>query len=479
MVSIDLVVPSFKQTSDPIKEVFQMQNDNIIETDYSYIHSEPLDVYSRQILYDENNQDTVYGTDEEFNTLFYDIEQSLDTEASEQKISDQASMSKSVISTFVCTQQNTQSVCLAQVNGKVKRMWIKALFKSDPKINPNFALDMPTYTKTTAIHSFHPTVIHATYLYSDSDLEPQFQLCFDGTVTASTLTGLPLHTLLDSGCHKTLLSKKVYDQNIKHFQNYYEIPFLEKHSITVGNGQQIYAHKMIALPLKIQYHYFEFLVLIVDILDEYDFIIGLEAAIQLEAVYHMTSHVVNIQSRSVPLFSNKDIKVSPGTSTSIQLSGDLPCIFTSGTVIIRVQPVEPTFSFNTIEVEFLDQSTCIHVSNKSNRPVYFYKDFPIAYFDLRSIGYFNPSQVVDILTMKTPHTYVTSFTDLQDASNYRLDNNPTPVMDTQDPYPWLELDYPRCFETAVDLSQCCLTSPQKVEFFLSTAEIQRCILSMR
>ena len=116
----------------------------------------------------------------------------------------------------MCTQQNTQSVCLAQANGKVKRMWVKALFQSDPKVNPNFAFDMPTYTKTTDIHSFHPTVIHATYLYSDSDLDTHFQLCFDGTVTTSTLTGLLLDTLLDTGCHKTLLSKKVFDQNIKH-----------------------------------------------------------------------------------------------------------------------------------------------------------------------------------------------------------------------------------------------------------------------
>ena len=60
-------------------------------------------------------------------------------------------------------------------------------------------------------------------------------------------------------------------KNKKHFQNFYEISFLEKHSIIVGNGQQIVAHKMIALPLKIQDHYFEFLVLVVDILDEYDF----------------------------------------------------------------------------------------------------------------------------------------------------------------------------------------------------------------
>ena len=466
------MVPTFKQTSDPIEEVFQMQDDDIIETDYSFLHSEPLDVYSRQILHDEDFPDTVYGTNEEFNTLFYDIDQNSDNEASEQQVTNQASISKSVISTFVCTQQNTQSVCLAQVDGKVKRMWVKALFKSDPKVNPNFAFDTPTYTKTTNIHCFHPTVIHATYLYSESDLDTQFQLRFDGTVTASTLTGLPLHTLLDTGCHKTLLSKKVFDQNIKHFQNYYEIPFLEKHSITVGNGQQIYAHKMIALPLRIQDHYFEFLALIVDILDEYDFIIGLEAAIQLEAVYHMTSHIVDIQPRSVPLFSNKDIKILPGTSTSIQLSGDLACTLTSGTAIIRVQPVEPGFSFNTIKVEFLDQSTCIHISNRSNKPVYFYKDLPIVYFDLRSIGYFNPSQAADILSMKTPHTYVTSFTAFQDASNYRLENNPTPVADTKDPYPWLELDDIRRFQTdrqilesVVDLSQSCLTSTQKVEFF--------------
>ena len=339
-----------------------MQIDDTIDTDYSLIDNEPLDIYSRQVFYDDDVQDIVYGTNEEFNTLFYDIEQNLDNEASEEQVPDQASISKSVISTFVCTQQNTQSVCLAQVNGKVKRMWVKDLFKSDPKINSNFALDMPTYKKTTDIHSFHPTVIHATYLHSDLNLslDPQLQLHFDGTVTASTLTGLPLYTLLDTGCHKILFSKKIYDQNKKHFQNFYEILILEKHSITVGNGQQIFAHKMIVLPLKIQDHYFKFLVLVVDILDEYDFIIGLEAAIQLEAVYHMTSHVVNIQPRSVPLFSNKDIKISPGTSTSIQLIGDLPCTFTSGTAIIRIQPVQSGFSFNTIKVEFLDQSTCIH-----------------------------------------------------------------------------------------------------------------------
>ena len=48
------MVPTFKQTSDPIEEVFQMQINDTIETDYLYIQSEPLDVYSRQILYDDD-----------------------------------------------------------------------------------------------------------------------------------------------------------------------------------------------------------------------------------------------------------------------------------------------------------------------------------------------------------------------------------------------------------------------------------------
>ena len=52
--------------------------------------------------------------------------------------------------------------------------------------------------------------------------------------------------------------------------------------------------------------------------------------------------------------------------------------------------------------------------------------------------------------MKTPHTYVTSFAVLHDSSNYRLDNNPTPVMDTQDPYPWLELDDTRHVSKQID-----------------------------
>ena len=235
--------PLSKKLHIQLQRFFRLHTDDAIDSDFSFIDSEPLDIYSREEFSDEESQDTVYGTEEEFNTFFYDLDNDSDNEASEdlennQSVSQCQSLASiprtdSKISTFVCTQQHTQSVCLAQVTGKVKRMWVKALFKSEPKVNPQFALNMPIYNKITAISSFSHTVIHASYLHSSPDFyfEENPEIHFDGTVTALTPSGLPVHTLIDTGCHKTLLSKKFYDQNKKHFQNYSEIPFLEKHSI--------------------------------------------------------------------------------------------------------------------------------------------------------------------------------------------------------------------------------------------------------
>ena len=111
------MVPTFKETSYPIEEVFQAHTDDVIDSDFSFIDSEPLDIYSRQEFSDEESQDTVYGTEEEFNTLFYDLDNDSDNEASEdlennKSVSQCQSLASiprtdSKISTFVCTQQNT------------------------------------------------------------------------------------------------------------------------------------------------------------------------------------------------------------------------------------------------------------------------------------------------------------------------------------------------------------------------------------
>ena len=86
----------------------------MIDSDFSFRDSEPLDIYSRQEFYDEKLQDTVCGTKEEFNTLFYDLDNDsynddLENDRSVSQCQSLTSLPRtdSKISTFVCTQQNT------------------------------------------------------------------------------------------------------------------------------------------------------------------------------------------------------------------------------------------------------------------------------------------------------------------------------------------------------------------------------------
>ena len=109
-----MVVPTFKETSYPIEEIFQAHTDDVIDSDFSFMDSEPLDIYSRQEFSDEKSQDTVYGTEEEFNTLFYDLDHDSDNDdlENDRSVSQCQSLTSlprmdSKISTFVCTQQNT------------------------------------------------------------------------------------------------------------------------------------------------------------------------------------------------------------------------------------------------------------------------------------------------------------------------------------------------------------------------------------
>ena len=112
------------------------------------------------------------------------------------------------------------------------------------KVNPHYVLDLPTYRKTTKIYSFLPSVIHASYLYSigsiaNFNLPPQVTLHPDSTVRTFTIGNLSLNSLIDTGCHKTLLNKKVYDANISLFVNIYKVTFLENHTIMGNNLLQI------------------------------------------------------------------------------------------------------------------------------------------------------------------------------------------------------------------------------------------------
>ena len=112
------------------------------------IDNEPLDVYSRKDMYDDEVMDTIYVNNREFKTLYYDLDQNTeDFSEMEAENADtiQPFTSQHLhhniqhlhhtlrqISRFLhlCAHSRTHKVyVLLKPSGKVKKTWYKKLFK--------------------------------------------------------------------------------------------------------------------------------------------------------------------------------------------------------------------------------------------------------------------------------------------------------------------------------------------------------------
>ena len=449
-------------TSYPLEDIFEAQNDvSHFHQQTLYLDNVPLDIYStHDMSSEEDYSEEIFGPQCEYDALLYDIDSSPHDDSS-------------TFATFVCTQQDKDLLYLAQPEGKVKKTWYNCLLESPISVDPTYALDTPVYWTISTVHEVSPSLIHATFLGpTDPALDvTHLNLNHDGTITSTLPSGFKFHTLIDTGCNKTILNRKLYLKHQDKFTNFRHITLQEKHSIVVGNGQVLSANILMALPLHIQNLTSEFLVLVTDILDNYDLIIGLEALMQLEVSYFLATQVLFVEPHSIPLYPTKHITLPQQSSTPISISGKLPSTFLSGKAIVRIQPIQDDYSFLTVEVDFLNQSTCFIVTNTSSCVVEFPVDIPFGYFDLRSLGYYTPPTALKTL-YPSPYslTYISSF---QAAiSCDQLSQDLPDSRDTMDPYPWLDLTDPRRFQTdreilesAIDLSQSSLTAAQKIEFY--------------
>ena len=129
--------------------------------------------------------DVIYGVKEEFNTLTYDLDLHMDNSeldisypihdnvdtiqdnsSSKSMLNFFPSMSKAELGifTFMYTGQDEYPVHLDQLSGKVLRTWHKLLIKFPLKVNPHYALDLPTFQKTTKFTpSYHLLYMHPIY----------------------------------------------------------------------------------------------------------------------------------------------------------------------------------------------------------------------------------------------------------------------------------------------------------------------------
>ena len=409
-----------------------------------------------QLIESQQLSDT---SDIDVNLLSYDIDE-LDTPYNSNR------------TIFVHTDSNESNLYLAQPRDKVKKTWYNQMSKSELNVDPKFATDNTCYEMEATLQNIASNVIQATYLgpIENNSATPTLFLDPGSLVQSQLPSGLQLTTLIDTGCHKTILNRKFLKQHLYHFQNFKKVLLKEDHKIRLANGLVIKTDGLIAMPLIIQGYLFQFLVLVTTLADDFDFVLGLEALIQMESIYSLRNNTLQFENRCIPLYPLTGTVIPPKSQNVIQLTGQLPLTFSSGFAVVHVLPLLNTLSIITTETEFLNQTTCFNLTNTNTTPRIFSQNIPFAYLDTRSIGYYDPSKALHMIS-SDPLIFTSNLASISEPYVDRLIHE-EPPLDNKDPYPWLDPQDPRRFQTdrelleqLIDLSESSLTDSEKEQFY--------------
>ena len=409
-----------------------------------------------QLIESQQLSDT---SDIDVNLLSYDIDE-LDTPYNSNR------------TIFVHTDSNESNLYLAQPRDKVKKTWYNQMSKSELNVDPKFATDNTCYEMEATLQNIASNVIQATYLgpLENTSATPTLFLDPGSLVQSQLPSGLQLTTLIDTGCHKTILNRKFLKQHLYHFQNFKKVLLKEDHKIRLANGLVIKTDGLIAMPLIIQGYLFQFLVLVTTLADDFDFVLGLEALVQMESTYSLRNNTLQFENRCIPLYPLTDTVIPPKSQNVIQLTGQLPLTFSSGFAVVHVLPLLNTLSIITTETEFLNQTTCFNLTNTNTTPRIFSQNIPFAYLDTRSIGYYDPSKALHMIS-QDPLIFTSNLASISEPYVDRLIHE-EPPLDSKDPYPWLDPQDPRRFQTdrelleqLIDLSGSSLTDSEKEQFY--------------
>ena len=298
-------------TQPPLEDILEVPNSSQEHsTEILVLDNEPYNLYQSRNPHLIESQQLSDTSDIDVNLLSCDIDE-LDTPYNSNR------------TIFVHTDSNESNLYLAQPRDKVKKTWYNQMSKSELNVDPKFATDNTCYEMEATLQNIASNVIQATYLgpVENNSTGPTLFLDPGSRVQSQLPSGLQLTTLIDTGCHKTILNRKFLKQHLYHFQNFKKVLLKEDHKIRLANGLVIKTDGLIAMPLIIQGYLFQFLVLVTTLADDFDFVLGLEALVQMESTYSLRNNTLQFENRCIPLYPLTDTVIPPKSQNVIQLTG--------------------------------------------------------------------------------------------------------------------------------------------------------------
>ena len=278
--------------------------------------------------------------------------------------------------------------------------------------------------------------------------EVKFPITSTSHTWGQLVGGSTMSILLDTGDSKCYMSKAYFKRN----KILHNLPRLKStiKSLRVGNGNEVSAHFVIPVLLKIAGHKFEIYALVSDIQPSIDLVLGMKNMHEIEGELSPRNSEFRFLNRAVPLFTMENFSLKPGCKRFVKCIAPFPTNLT-GTAIIKIVQGLRTI---TVQCKIQNNLGVIDLVNTSKTTMLFSTASALGIVDIRSLGFYNIKHATlqynlskqlpqynkiaadHVEQIKTKHVPKQG-SHVQHVSQQKLPQS------ADDPYPWLDSQDPR------------------------------------
>ena len=161
---------------------------------------------------------------------------------------------------------------------------------------------------------------------------------------------------------------------------------LKMQRIQVGNGQYVGVLFVIPVIVEINGHRLEVFMLVSEIFDNVDMVLGIKNLFELEGIIDSRESSFRFLSRLIPIFPREQVIVKPGEKKLILI--EAPFIEEiSGMAIIKIIDQGQKTPM-MLKLKFIRNKAMLDITNNTRETVIFDKKMSIGILDLRSLGYY-------------------------------------------------------------------------------------------
>ena len=162
--------------------------------------------------------------------------------------------------------------------------------------------------------------------------------------------------------------------------------------IQVGNGQYVGVLFVIPVIITIQKHRFEIFMLVSEIHENVDLVLGIKNLFELEGVIDSRDSCLSFLNRSIPFFAKEVVEVKPKEQKLITIEAPITEEI-SGMAITKLLDRKSHITI-TLKLKFIRNRATLKVTNSTEEKVTFNPEHIVGVVDLRSLGYYKIKQGV-------------------------------------------------------------------------------------